>query len=507
MEHCYAECSRLPHPRVNPPFSFFIKYFLLQHASYVKDLGGPGNLGDDNWAIWEDAYDCGTGTAAPAPAPTPAPTAAKTGGTFDAAALCADKAAYSIPTPSKVDGVTFCAKYIESTSAYEFVMLVKPGLAWGAVGFNSKGAMKGTEVMWLGVENGLPSLQYKMASSYATPANTADQPQSVTAENVAAGIQAKWTRKLVEGGLTVLTDDTAALNILFVSKAGTPGGAFAKHDKTEIISSVNLAVAGASSGEAVQEIKGTAGNLAHGALMILAWACFSPIGVMFMKYGKHLPLSYWFKTHKYLMPCAILATIAAFVSILASGVKYDELAANPKSKTHALCGFAVLALCIVQGLLGAFRGKISGHEEADDKTDYNHGANRYIFNALHRSIGWSLYGLALATIYKGITLFDEKITAENPKVWLQDPAGTLFQVYCYIALGVVAVLELLHITKYQWSSGGPFSCSGSKAYTATFKADGAFEQKVRSVALALFSAFSIAVTITLWVIIADTTTK
>lgn len=39
----------------------------------------------------------------------------------------------------------------------------------------------------------------------------------------------------------------------------------------------------------------------------------------------------------------------------------------------------------------------------------------------------------------------------------------------------------------------------------TFTAQGDFEMKVRSIALALYTAFSIAVTIALWVIIADTT--
>ena len=46
--------------------------FLLQHAGYLKDLGGPGNLGGD-WAIWQGTYDCGTVATVPAPAPSPNP--------------------------------------------------------------------------------------------------------------------------------------------------------------------------------------------------------------------------------------------------------------------------------------------------------------------------------------------------------------------------------------------------------------------------------------------------
>lgn len=465
-------------------------------------------------AIWVEDFDCGTPdpapptaappTAAPTPAPPPPPT---DDGTFSAADLCADEALYTNVASSTVDGVTFCSRLLADGASYEFVMLVKPDLAWGAVGFNSGTKMPGTEVMWLGVENAQATLKYKTAPSYDEPVNVAGEvPQDATVENVPAGTQARWTRPFKQGELAELTVDTSAYNIMFASKAGAQGSGFSYHNKREVLSSINLAIPGASAGTVVQTVKATAGNLAHGGLMIFAWACLSPIGISFMKYGKHLPVSYWFNVHKFLMPLAILFTIAGFAAILASGVKYDELAVNPKSKTHALCGFAVLALCIVQGLLGFFRGAISKHEESDSGTPFNHGPNRYIFNALHRTTGWVLYGLSLATIYKGVTLFEEEITDENPRAWLQDPAGSLFQAYCFVALGLVVILELLHVTKYEWSSGGPFSCSGDKTKTAAFAAEGDMEKKVRTIALALFSAFSIAVTITLWVIIADTST-
>lgn len=71
--------------------------------------------------------------------------------------------------------------------------------------------------------------------------------------------------------------------------------------------------------------------------------CLSPIGTIFMKYGKHLPVSVWFKTHKIIQPLAILVTIIGFIIILASGVTLDGL--PPKSAAHAKMGLAVLALC------------------------------------------------------------------------------------------------------------------------------------------------------------------
>jgi hypothetical protein len=238
--------------------------------------------------------------------------------------------------------------------------------------------------------------------------------------------------------------------------------------------------------------------------MILAWGCFSPIATMFMKFGKHLESTYWFKGHKYLQFASIVTTIVAAIIIFTSDVEFQLLVG--KSKEHAICGLVVLALCIVQGLLGYFRGKISKHVPADgaSKEGYTHGPNRYIFNMLHRTTGWTLFGLALYTIFMGVTLFEEYNTDDVPNAWLQEPAKELFMAYCFVAAGLIVVLELLHVTKYKWSSGGPFSCSGSTQVTDTFKAEDDFEKKVRTIALSLFASFSIAVSITLWVIIAGT---
>jgi len=264
----------------------------------------------------------------------------------------------------------------------------------------------------------------------------------------------------------------------------------------------NLASAGAVGAAAASKVA-TKGNLAHGALMILAWGCLSPVGTVFMKYGKHLPPSIWFKTHKFIQPLAILVTIIAFIIILASGVVANELNGAPKSKQHANMGFAVLILCIVQGLLGYFREKISGHTDADKGTDYPHGPNRNRFNAVHRTVGWVLFGLALATIYKGVVVFEDQMDS-NPKAWLQEPAKTLFKAYCFVSLALIVVLEVLHATKYDWGNFGPFSCTGNHKIYDTFTASGDFEMKVRSIALAIFTAFSIACTVAMWVIIADT---
>jgi hypothetical protein len=74
-----------------------------------------------------------------------------------------------------------------------------------------------------------------------------------------------------------------------VYQAGFYGAFSGKHSKTPItFADFDLQAAG-SAGAAVEALKGNSKNLAHGALMIFAWACLSPIGSMFMRYGKHLP--------------------------------------------------------------------------------------------------------------------------------------------------------------------------------------------------------------------------
>jgi hypothetical protein len=250
---------------------------------------------------------------------------------------------------SDSDPLVFCAKKVTDTE-YEFIMNVRPGQSWGAVGFNTGGAvMTGTEIMWLGVEDGEATLKYKLAAGQFTPADSVEQPNDVEVANTANGIQARWKRPVKQTGLIDLTDGTSALTIIYAAKAGAVGG-FAQHD-VKLSTTTDLAEPGAS--VSAKSFSATKGNLAHGALMILAWACMTPIGTFFMKYGKHLPPSIWFKTHKFIQPLGVLVCIIAFIIILASGVTFSEL--QGKSKAHAQMGIAVVALCLVQVILGYSR--------------------------------------------------------------------------------------------------------------------------------------------------------
>ena len=207
---------------------------------------------------------------------------------FDAEVECANTEKYKSIGGSD-DILTFCSRKF-SEDVYEFLMLVPTGREWGALGFNTAKAMAGLQLMWLGVEDGTPSLKYKTAEGYFAPADSLDQPENTDVEiaNTAKGLQARWKRPVKQGSLFDLTEGTATYTIIYAGKAGAVGG-FGQHDEKKYVGAgTDLAEAGAS--VSVKSYSATNGNLAHGALMILAWACMTPIGTFFMKYGKHLPV-------------------------------------------------------------------------------------------------------------------------------------------------------------------------------------------------------------------------
>lgn len=71
-----------------------------------------------------------------------------------------------------------------------------------------------------------------------------------------------------------------------------------------------------------------------------------------------------------------------------------------------------------------------------------------VITHIRRTLGWVLFGLALATIHKGIGVFADNVTPANPKAWLQAPASDLFLAYSIVSGVMIVLLELLHFTKY-----------------------------------------------------------
>ena len=296
-------------------------------------------------------------------------------------------------------GITFCSQINPAKDTYTFLMGVEPGKQYGAVGLNSGFSMAGTNMMVLSVVGGKATLEYKKATSYTTPSNVADQPTDAECSNDATqGLVCKWTRKVD----TIWTADMSSKTLVFASKSGGFSGGFAEHDKKASIKKFNAAKAGASGAGEANPGFATKGNLAHGALMILAWIVFSPMGTAFARYGKHLGGPVWFKSHMYLQCAAVFTTIIAaiIISQVIKGDFADLLLTD--SKAHAQQGVAVCVLAVVQVLLGLFRNKISG--PADKSIPGHHGNNRFIFNWAHRINGWVLFGLAIATVHAGITL-------------------------------------------------------------------------------------------------------
>jgi hypothetical protein len=328
-------------------------------------------------------------------------------------------------------------------------------------------------------------------------------PDNLVIESIDGNYQAQWTRKLQTVGLMDLEANTSSLHIINAWRAGSFGG-FEVHDQKETFLDHNFAESGSgASGKTVTS--GTKGALVHGALMILAWGFLSPAATIWMKYGKHLPAAIWFKGHMFAQVTAIVVTIVGIIVIFSTKVKFSDLTED--RQTHGRCGIIVLVLAIFQGLLGALRKVIAGPPIESDE-DQPHGPRRWIFNLFHRTNGWALFVLSLFTVNLGIGLFHDEMKIV-PKSWLQDPAVNLFQAYIFIAVGFVVLLEIFHYFTYQdatsyISTFGPLNCSGSKAVGTNFTANADWEMKVRSVAIAIFTALSISTTIALWVIIGDT---
>lgn len=135
----------------------------------------------------------------------------------------------------------------------------------------------------------------------------------------------------------------------------------------------------------------------------------------------------------------------------------------------------------------------------DKSIEGHHGDRRFIFNWTHRNIGWALFGLGIATVYKGVVLFADS-AKDEPALWLQAPAKELLLAWIIIGMAFGLIMEVAHIPAWEmpW---GPFS------HCDKFTAEPRWEQTLRSVLVAIYIAFSVATGIALIVVIADTTTS
>lgn len=146
----------------------------------------------------------------------------------------------------------------------------------------------------------------------------------------------------------------------------------------------------------------------HGRAMVIAWGVLAPLAVIIARFFKVWPgqdwprevdnLSWW-RTHWIGQSCVTLLTVVGFVLVLPPNLAEMSL--------HNWLGYTVLALLIVQVLMGLFRGSKGGPtDKASDGSERGHHYDmtpwRLMFEAVHKSTGYALLGVAAGTILLGL---------------------------------------------------------------------------------------------------------
>ncbi len=146
----------------------------------------------------------------------------------------------------------------------------------------------------------------------------------------------------------------------------------------------------------------------HARLMVLGWGVIAPVAVIIARFFKVLPgqnwpqeldSQVWWRTHWIGQTIVLLLSVIGFALVLPGDLS--------KMSLHNWLGYAVLAALILQVLLGIFRGSKGGPSSlAADGSPRGHHYDmtpwRHMFETLHKSIGYGVLVLAIATILSGL---------------------------------------------------------------------------------------------------------
>jgi hypothetical protein len=148
----------------------------------------------------------------------------------------------------------------------------------------------------------------------------------------------------------------------------------------------------------------------HGRLMVLAWAVLLPLGIIVARFFKvtsrqqwpaELDNKAWWYAHQALQYAAGVALVMALALVW-----QPRQTASPG---HAWLGWSVSAACGLQFLSAWLRGSKGG--PTDPKLDgslagdhYDMTPRRRLFERLHKSLGYAVLALSIATIASGLWL-------------------------------------------------------------------------------------------------------
>jgi hypothetical protein len=148
----------------------------------------------------------------------------------------------------------------------------------------------------------------------------------------------------------------------------------------------------------------------HARLMVLAWSVLIPLGVLVARFYKvtrrqdfpaQLDNPFWWHAHRGLQYTGVL------LALVALGFVFDL----KKWSVHAVCGYALLVLGLLQVLGAQWRGTKGGPTDVakglplrGDHFDMTR--RRRVFEWWHKRLGYAALALVVATTVLGLALAD-----------------------------------------------------------------------------------------------------
>ena len=178
----------------------------------------------------------------------------------------------------------------------------------------------------------------------------------------------------------------------------------------------------------------------HAALMTTAWAGIMPMGALIARYGKvtrhqrfpdELDNRFWWNWHRGLQYAGVALSAVGLVAVLG-------VTGGGGQTTHGQYGLALALLSVVQVAGAALRGTKGGptdegadpgHPETWRGDHFDMTRRRVVFEAVHKTLGWSTLAGAGVVILLGVQLV-------GAPGWLLAVLGA-----AYLTLAMVAFIQ------------------------------------------------------------------
>jgi len=176
----------------------------------------------------------------------------------------------------------------------------------------------------------------------------------------------------------------------------------------------------------------------HARINYFSWIILAPAAIIVARFFKVMPWQKWpqeldnqawWRFHWVGQLLAVLLTGLAVLLL-----RFADETYNDDAELHRVCGYIVLALGCLQIALGVFRGSKGGPTDLqpDGRLLGHHycmSFRRRAFEAIHKSIGYVVIGLAAFTVIQGLWL------ANAPRwMWLLSAAWWLAMVGLFVYL-------------------------------------------------------------------------